>query len=56
MLATGEPLLVTKDGKPLVKLMPAEAENDSIFGYIVEKAEIVGDIVLPAIPAEDWER
>jgi antitoxin (DNA-binding transcriptional repressor) of toxin-antitoxin stability system len=53
--ATGEPVLVTKHGKPVVKLVPAEAKDESIFGYMVGKAKIVGDIISPATPIEDWD-
>ena len=51
---TGEPVLVTKHGKPVVKLVPAETKDDSIFGYMVGKAKIVGDIISPITPIEDW--
>ncbi len=53
--ATGEPVLVTKHGKPVVKLMAAEIKDDSIFGYMASKAKIVGDIISPATPLEDWD-
>ena len=53
--ATGEPVLVTKYGKPVVKLVPAKATDDSIFGYMVGKAKIVGDIIAPVTPIEDWD-
>jgi prevent-host-death family protein len=53
--ATGEPVLVTKHGKPVVKVVPAEAQDDSIFGYMVGKAKIVGDIMSPVTPIEDWD-
>ncbi len=52
---TGEPVLVTKHGKPVVKLVPARGKDDSIFGYMTGKAKIVGDIVSPVTPLEDWE-
>ncbi len=53
--ATGEPVIVTNDGKALVKLVPAEVKNESIFGYMAGKAKIVGDIVSPVTPLEDWK-
>ena len=53
--ATGEPIVVIKDGKPLVKLVGAEAKNDSIFGYMAGKAKIVGDIVSPVTAIEEWD-
>jgi prevent-host-death family protein len=53
--ATGEPVLVTKHGKPVVKLVPAETNDDQIFGYMAGKAKIIGDLISPATPFEDWD-
>ncbi len=53
--ASGKPVLVTKHGKPVVKLVPAKADEDSIFGYMTGKAKIVGDIVVPVVDADDWD-
>jgi prevent-host-death family protein len=52
---SGEPVLVTKHGKPVVKLVPAEEQGDEIFNYMAGKVKIVGDIVGPVTPPEDWE-
>lgn len=52
---SGEPVLITKHGKPVAKLVPAESKGDDIFGYMADKVKIVGDIVEPIIPLEDWE-
>lgn len=53
--ATGEPVIVTKRGKPVVKVIPAEAANDDIFGFMKGRMEIVGDIMSPVSPIEDWD-
>ncbi len=53
--ATGEPVLVTKHGKPVVKLIPAKVKDDNIFGYMAGKAKITGDIVSPVTAIEDWD-
>jgi prevent-host-death family protein len=50
---TGEPLVITKHGKPVVKLVPAENGSDDIFDYMKGKAKAVGDIVSP-LP-EEWK-
>jgi prevent-host-death family protein len=50
-----EPLIITKHGKPVVKLVPAENQTDDIFGYMAGRVKIVGDIVGPITPLEDWE-
>jgi prevent-host-death family protein len=55
VLKTGEPVVVTKHGKPVVKLVPAREQRDDIFNYMKGKVKIVGDIVGPVTPAEDWE-
>jgi len=52
---TGEPIVITKHGKPVVKLVPAEKQADDIFGYMAGKVKVVGDIVGPVTPLEDWE-
>ncbi|HVI07914.1 MAG TPA: type II toxin-antitoxin system Phd/YefM family antitoxin [Candidatus Binatia bacterium] len=52
---TGEPLIVTKHGKPVVKIVPAEKPGDDIFDYMAGRAKEVGDIVGPITPLEDWE-
>jgi prevent-host-death family protein len=44
---TGEPLVITKHGRPVVKLVPAGDQAGEIFGYMKGKAKIVGDIVSP---------
>jgi len=51
--ATGEPVIVTKRGAPVVKVVPVESEKKDIFGFMTGKVKIVGDIESP-IPVE-WE-
>jgi prevent-host-death family protein len=51
--ATGEPVIVTKRGTPVVKLVPIQSEKHDIFGFMAGKVKIVGDIECP-IPVE-WE-
>jgi prevent-host-death family protein len=48
---TGKPVLITKHGKPLAKLVPVD---DDIFGYMSGKVRIIGDIVRTTTPAENW--
>jgi prevent-host-death family protein len=52
---TGEPVLITKHGKPVAKLVPAQSLPDDVFGYMAGKVKIVGDLVGPVTPTEDWE-
>jgi prevent-host-death family protein len=53
--ATGEPLIVTKRGKPMVKVIPAGPKKDDLFGFMKGRMEIVGDIESPAVPLSDWD-
>lgn len=55
VLETGEPVLITKHGKPVAKLVPAQNNADNIFGYMAGRVKVVGDIVGPVTPLEDWE-
>ena len=53
--ATGEPVIVTKRGKPVVKVVPIRAEKDDIFGFMAGKFDIVGDIESPVVPLKHWK-
>jgi antitoxin (DNA-binding transcriptional repressor) of toxin-antitoxin stability system len=45
---TGEPLIVTKRGKPIVKIIPIfEEEQGSFFGCMKNTFSIEGDIMAP---------
>jgi len=52
--AKREPVLITKHGKPVAKLVPVDSAEDDLFGYMAGKMEIVGDIVSPALTPEEW--
>lgn len=52
--ATGEPVVVTKRGKPIVKVIPAETRRDDQFGFMKGRMEIVGDIESPTSRPSDW--
>ena len=53
--ATGEPVIVTKRGKPVVKVIPAEPEKGNILGFMAGEFEIVGDIESPVVPPSHWK-
>ena len=53
--STRNPVVITKRGKPIAKLVPAEEARSSAFDSLKGKIEILGDIVSPVVPAEDWE-
>jgi len=50
--ATRQPILITKRGKPIAKLVPAEEPNDDFIGRLKGVIKIVGDI---ESPIEGWE-
>jgi prevent-host-death family protein len=53
--ATGEPVIVTKRGRPVVKVIPAEPEKGDILGFMAGEFEIVGDIESPVVPPSHWK-
>lgn len=53
--ATGEPVVVTKRGKPVVKVVPIKPEKDDIFGCMADEVKIVGDIESPVVPLKAWK-
>lgn len=53
--AKREPVLVTKNGKPVAKLVPVEVEDDPLAVFRFPGGiTIHGDILAPATPLEDW--
>ena len=53
---TGEPVTILKRGRPVARLVPPALgqiryPQHALFGTV----EILGDIVEPVLPAEDWE-
>jgi prevent-host-death family protein len=53
--STREPLIITKRGKPVAKLVPVDNKKDNWIGRLNGKIRIVGDIESPVVPLEDWE-
>jgi prevent-host-death family protein len=53
--STREPLLITKKGRPVAKLVPAESQPEDIFGCLRDEITIVGDIESPVVPWEEWD-
>ena len=55
---TGEPLVVTKLGKPIAEIIPPRAtdqDRERLFGLMRGKGRIIGDIERPAADPSDWE-
>ena len=53
--ATRHPVLVTKRGRPVVKLVPADSGHDDFIGRLEGVVKILGDIESPIEPPESWE-
>ena len=47
-------MVITKHGKPVVKLVPADKDADDIFGFLAGKGAITGEIVAPALSCGEW--
>jgi prevent-host-death family protein len=52
--AKRETVVITKHGKPVAKLVPADKNTDDIYNFLVGKGAIAGDIVSPAISDKEW--
>ena len=52
---TGAEIVITKHGRPVSRLVPAAKSAPEMWGRYREQVRIVGDVVSPAVPAEDWE-
>jgi len=53
--ATRQPVVITKRGRPVAKLVPVDRRGDDIFGCLKGVFQIVGDIESPVVPPEEWE-
>ena len=51
---TREPVLITKRGRPVAKLVPAD-ETPDFLGRLQGIVKIKGDIESPIEPIESWE-
>jgi len=50
--STREPLIITKRGKPVAKLVPVEEPKDDFIGRLEGVFRVVGDI---ESPIDGWE-
>ncbi|MFQ5737942.1 MAG: type II toxin-antitoxin system Phd/YefM family antitoxin [Acidobacteriota bacterium] len=50
---TGEPVVITKNGKPVSRLVPHRRKPATLFGSMEGSIKIKGDIVAPL--DVDWE-
>ena len=52
--AKRETVVITKHGKPVAKLVPINTDKEEIFGFLAGKGKVTGDVVSPALTAEEW--
>lgn len=54
---TGEPVLVTRFGKPVAEVVPPPVPErpGEWLGALSDRGEIIGDIVSPAVEPGEWE-
>ncbi len=52
---TREPVVITKRGRPVAKLVPADTAPDDFLGRLRGVMKIVGDIESPIEPPEAWD-
>ena len=48
------PVVITKKGRPVAKLVPADTPAADVFGCMAGTARIVGDVETPVLGAEAW--
>jgi prevent-host-death family protein len=53
--ATGEPVIITKRGTPVAKVVPVTSKKQDLFGFMAGEFKIVGDIEKPVVALEEWE-
>jgi prevent-host-death family protein len=53
--STREPVVITKKGRPVAKLVPATESSLDFLGKLSGSMRIVGDITQPIEDPETWE-
>jgi prevent-host-death family protein len=50
-----EPVVITKKGKPVARLLPVDEPGRDVFGCLAGELEIAGDITAPVIAPSAWK-
>jgi prevent-host-death family protein len=54
--AKREPVVITKNGKPVAKMVPVESEDENPLAvFRFGSGKIIGDVVSPIVDLEDWD-
>ena len=51
----GEEIVTNEHGKPVSRLIPANRPAPRMWGRYRDQVRIVGDIISPGVPAQEWE-
>jgi prevent-host-death family protein len=49
------PVVITKKGRPVAKLVPADTPAVDVFGCMAGTARIIGDVEAPVLGAKAWD-
>jgi prevent-host-death family protein len=49
------PVVITKKGRPVAKLVPPDGPAADVFGCMAGTARIIGDVEAPVLPAAAWQ-
>ena len=49
------PVVITKKGRPVAKLVPPDTPTSDVFGCMAGTARIVGDVEASVLPSETWD-
>jgi prevent-host-death family protein len=52
---TKEPIVITKRGRPVAKLVAVDNDRPSLMGRLEGILQITGDIESPVVPPETWD-
>ena len=53
--STREPVVITKKGRPVAKLVPTDDVSDDFLGKLSGVMKIVGDVTQPVEDPDAWE-
>ena len=49
-----ESIVITKRGKAVAKLVPADESDGGIYNFLRGRGKITGDVIGPALSADEW--
>ena len=54
---TGQPVRITRFGTPVADIVPPaqEAERETWVGALRGRGRVTGDLIAPAVSAEEWD-